>query len=159
MPELTATDFPAGIELCRTGYSRNLSGDARRVTFDSATRHRRNSRRRGCTDTVCFVCTKGQCEQLELFHRQAGGSLFTISLPDWQGVSPTVARFDTPLTINPAGDYYEITASLYLPDPPVIPADQLDDYLLPMIGIIDGPFNDPLHVFVHQQWPPLWGPD
>ena len=148
-------DFPADIELCRTGYSRNLSGDARRVTFDTATRNRRTSRRRGCTDTVCFICTGEQCQQLEAFHRLMDGSLFLINLPDWQGISPVSARFDSTLTIRPVTAHYEVTASLYLPEPDVIPADDLDSWQLRLIGVTDDTFGDHLHRVIHIVCPSL----
>ena len=149
--------FPEGLEPCRAGYSRNLLGEQRQVEFDSYTRRRRSVRHRGVTDTLCWICGEQQTEELLQFHRQAGGQFFTLELPDWQGYSYTVARFDGPLSLQQVRDHVEITASLYIPSPALMPQDELDYWLLWLIGITDGTFNDPLHEFVHNQWPGYWG--
>ena len=149
--------FPDSLEPCRSGYSRNLLGEPYQGEFDSFVRRRRQVRRRGVHDTLCWVCDSDQYLALTEFHRQAGGQYFTIELPDWQGFSVTTARFDSPLTVQQVGERYEVTASLYLPTPTVMPPEDLDYWLLWLIGITDGTFNDPLHDFVHNQWPGYWG--
>lgn len=148
--------FPSDIELCRTGYSRNLKGEPPPQTFDAYIRQRRQVRRRGVTDTVTFICTDDQRQRLEQFHRDQGGDHFEINLPDYASqTSRTVARFDTPLTVKPVADHYEITASLYIPQPAVVPADELDEWLLSGMGI-DGPgFEVLLHTVVHTDMPLL----
>ena len=147
-------EFP-DLELCRAGYSRNLKGEPAPQTFDAWQRQRRKVRQRGVTDTVCFVCDHHQCQTLEQFHRSAGGDWFTIELPDYTGVAATTARFDGPLTIKPVRDRFEITASLYIPQPPMIPAADMDDWLLTGIGITDGTFDDRLHRVVNTVMPQL----
>ena len=107
------------------------------------------------TDTLCWVCTDDQLVRLEQFHRQAGGQYFTIELPDWQGFSDTTARFDSPLSIRIIRDRYETTASLYIPAPGLIPDDELDDWLLGLVGITGPGFEQPLHRFVNERWPGL----
>ena len=148
--------FPTAIDLCRSGYSRNLKGEQTPQTFDAWQRQRRKVRKRGVTDTVCWVVTKEQCGQLEQFHRQASGHYFEINLPAYNGMTTTAARFDGPLTINPVRDHFEITASLYVPQPPIMPDDELSSELLDGIGILDGTFDDPLHDFIHTEWPLQW---
>ncbi|MES9986191.1 MAG: hypothetical protein ABW115_22590 [Candidatus Thiodiazotropha sp. 6PLUC6] len=129
-------EFP-DLELCRAGYSRNLKGEPAPQTFDAWQRQRRKVRHRGVTDTVCFVCNHDQCQALEQFHRSAGGDWFTIELPDYTGVAATIARFDGSLTIKPVRDRFEVTAQLYLPQPPVIPKDELEQFLLNGMGITE----------------------
>ena len=148
--------FPPSIDLCRSGYSRNLKGEQTPQTFDAWQRQRRKVRKRGVTDTVCWVVTKEQCGQLEQFHRQASGHYFEINLPAYNGMTTTAARFDGPLTINPVRDHFEITTSLYVPQPPIMPDDELSSELLVGIGILDGTFDDPLHDFIHTKWPLQW---
>ena len=148
--------FPPDIDLCRANYSRNLKGEQTPQTFDAWQRQRRKVRRRGVTDTVCWLVTKDQCGQLEWFHRQASGDYFTISLPAYNGQALTSARFDGPLTIKPVRDRFEITASLYIPQPPMIPAADMDDWLLTGIGITDGTFDDRLHAVVNVTMPSLF---
>lgn len=148
--------FPADIEPCRMGYSRNLKGENTPQTFDAWQRQRRKVRQRGVTDTVCFMCNADQCQRLEQFHRDASGDLFEITLPDYTGMAVTIARFDTPLTITPVRDHVEITASLYIPKPAMVPKDQLDHWLLTGIGI-DGPgFEDRLNTVVNVVIPQLF---
>ena len=148
--------FPPDIDLCRSGYSRNLKGEQTPQTFDAWQRQRRKVRRRGVTDTVCWVVTRDQCGALEQFHRQGSGDYFTISLPAYNGQTLTSARFDGPLTIKPVRDFFEVTGSLYIPQPPIMPDDVLAGELLGGIGIADGTFDDPLHEFVHTEWPLQW---
>lgn len=148
--------FPPSIDLCRSGYSRNLKGEQTPQTFDAWQRQRRTVRKRGVTDTVCWVVNQEQCGQLEQFHRKASGNYFEIDLPAYNGMTTTAARFDGPLTINPVRDFFEVTASLYVPQPPVMSNDQLANELLGGIGITDGTFDDPLHDFIHTKWPLQW---
>ncbi len=148
--------FPPSIDLCRSGYSRNLKGEQTPQTFDAWQRQRRTVRKRGVTDTVCWVVNQEQCGQLEQFHRKASGNYFEIDLPAYNGMTTTAARFDGPLTINPVRDFFEVTASLYVPQPPVMSNDQLANELLSGIGITDGTFDDPLHDFIHIEWPLQW---
>lgn len=148
--------FPPSIELCRSGYSRNLKGEQAPQTFDAWQRQRRKVRKRGVTDTVCWIVNQEQCGQLEQFHRTIGGDYFEIDLPAYSGITATVARFDGPLTINPMRDRYEITASLYIPQPPMIPATDLDDWLLAGMGITDATFDDRLHRVVNTVMPSLF---
>lgn len=143
--------FPDDLEPCRSGYSRNLLGESHSCEFEAFTRRRRRVRRRGVTDTLCWVCDEDQCQRLEAFHRQAGGQYFTIELPDWQGFSNTTARFDGPLSINIIRDAYEATASLYIPAPGVIPDSDLDGWLLALIGINGPGFEQPLNAFI-ERW-------
>ena len=149
--------FPDDLEPCRSGYSRNLLGEQYRNEFECYTRNRRKVRRRGVTDTLCWVATEDQIRRLEAFHRQAGGQYFTIELPDWQGFSDTTARFDSPLTARLIRDHYEISASLYIPAPDILADEELWYRLLELIGVYDDTFNDPLHEFVHNEWPDYWG--
>ena len=149
-------DFPAALTLCRAKYSRNLIGEQTRTECDGHTRCRRRVRRRGVTDTLCCVCSENQCQTLVNFQRQVGDDWFNINLPDYQGLSNTTARFNSELTITPIGDGYEISASLYIPQPDMMPNDQLILQMLAFIGITDGQFSQPLHQFVHNQWPLLW---
>ncbi len=145
--------FPPSIDLCRSGYSRNLKGGQAPQTFDAWQRQRRKVRRRGVIDTVCWIVTKEQCGQLEQFHRQASGHYFQIDLPAYKGITRTAARFDGPLTINPVRDHFEITASLYIPQPRIM----LDiELALAIIGITDSTFGDSLHDFIHNEWPLQW---
>lgn len=148
--------FPPSIDLCRSGYSRNLKGEQTPQTFDAWQRQRRTVRKRGVTDTVCWVVNQEQCGQLKQFHRKASGNYFEIDLPAYNGMTTTAARFDGPLTINPVRDFFEVTASLYVPQPPVMSNDQLANELLGGIGITDGTFDDPLHDFIHTEWPLQW---
>ncbi len=147
--------FP-DIALCRTGYSRNFSGEQKRNDFDSHCRCRRLTRRRGVTDTGCWVCTAEQCQTLEAFHRQAGGRWFTIALPDYTGLTETTARFNSPLTIARVVDNFEVTASLYVPAPAIIPKDELDDWLLRLIGVTDDTFGLPIHYWANTGWHLCW---
>jgi hypothetical protein len=153
MPE---TRFPTDIELCRVGYSRNLLGDPKRHDFECYIRCRRMSRRRGVTDTDCWVCDEDQCQRLERFHRQLGGSWFVIGLPDWQGISDTTARFDSPLSIRRIRNRYEVTANLFVPSPPIIPDDELDAWLLALIGVVDDTFGLPIYYWANINWGVLW---
>lgn len=147
---------PQAPDLCRTGYSRNLTGEPMNTPFDGSTRIRRKTRRHWVTDTVLWVCTEQQLSGLEQFHRQIGGDWFTIELPDWQGMSDTTASFASPMTITPVNDRYEVTASLTVPDPSVMDDETLSEYMLAMIGVTDGTFNDALNIFVHVEWPVFW---
>lgn len=148
--------FPPSIDLCRSGYSRNLKGEQTPQTFDAWQRQRRKVRKRGVIDTVCWMVDTCQCNELEQFHRQASGNYFEITLPAYNGLATAAARFDGPLTIHPVRDHFEITASLYVPQPPIMPDDVLVSELLGSIGIVDGTFDDPLHDFIHTQWPIQW---
>ena len=148
--------FPPNIDLCRSGYSRNLKGEQTPQTFDAWQRQRRKVRRRGVTDTVCWVVTKDQCGALEQFHRQASGDYFTINLPAYTGQALTSARFDGPLTIKPVRDFFEVTGSLYIPQPPMIQSEDMDHWLLAGIGITDGSFDDRLHGLVNTVMPELF---
>ncbi len=148
--------FPPSIELCRSSYSRNLSGEQTRQTFDAWQRHRRKVRNRGVTDTVCWIVNQRQCDLIKQFHRVIGGDYFKIDLPAYCGIIATIARFDGPLTIKPLCKYFEITASLYVPNPPVMSNEQLANELLADIGVTDGTFDDPLHDFIHTKWSSQW---
>lgn len=148
--------FPPSIDLCRSGYSRNLKGEQTPQTFDAWQRQRRKVRRRGVTDTVCWMVDTCQCNELEQFHRQASGNYFEITLPAYNGLATAAARFDGPLTINPVRDHFEITASLYVPQPPIMFSDELDNALLAGIGITDHTFADKLHDWVNYDWAVLW---
>ena len=148
--------FPPSIDLCRSGYSRNLKGEQTPQTFDAWQRQRRKVRKRGVTDTVCWMVDTCQCNELEQFHRQAGGDYFEIDLPAYNGITTTIARFNGPLTIHPVRDFFEVTASLYIPHPPIMTDSELAGELLASIGIVDGTFDDPLHDFIHTQWPLQW---
>ena len=148
--------FPESLELCRVGFTRTLSGEQKRVEFDTHIRCRRRTRERGVKDTCCWIGAEDQKDELEAFHRSAGGSLFQVILPSWEGPIETTARFDTPLTLNPVAEHYEMTASLYIPQPSVMDQDTLLEKLLAMLGVVDGTFNDALHVFVNEEWPAYW---
>ena len=139
--------FP-DIPLCRSGYSRNLNGEAKVTDFETHQRMRRSCRRRGCTDTLCWVCDREQCQALAVFHRQQGSHWFNLCLPDCDGLTTTVVRFSGPLTIKPVAGLFEITARVHIPDPRVLPKEDLEDRLLALIGIRDGSFNNPLHLFI-----------
>ena len=143
------------VNLCRSGYSRNLNGQPKTTDFDSHQRLRRSSRRRGCTDTLCWVCDGQQCSALEVFHRQQGSDWFELCLPDCDGLTKTTVRFSGPLTIKPVADQFEITASVYVPQPQVMTAEDLRQALLAMIGITGGGFEQPIHTFVNTTWPGL----
>lgn len=149
-------EFPSGLALCRTGYSRNLLGEQIRTESDSHTRCRRNSRRRGVTDTVSWICTEPQYQALARFHRQIGSDWFQMELPDWQGITTTTTRFDSPLTITPVQRFFEITASLYIPQPDRIPEEALETWQLKLIGVIDDTFGLPLYFWVNINWGVLW---
>ncbi|WP_257294487.1 hypothetical protein [Endozoicomonas sp. YOMI1] len=144
--------FPPSIDLCRSGYSRNLKGEQTPQTFDAWQRQRRKVRRRGVIDTVCWIVTKEQCGQLEQFHRRASGDYFEINLPAYTGQTTIIARFDGPLTINPVRDHFEITASLYIPKPKIMSSNELDNALLKAIGVTNSFYQLPLHKFVNEQW-------
>ena len=146
--------FP-DIDLCRAAYSRNLTGEPLQTTFDAYTRTRRKTRRRWVTDTVCWLCTEQQCIELEQFHRQMGGDWFAIDLPDWQGLSSTVASFASALTIKPIRDYYEITAELSVPSPSIIPEDELEMACLAIIGITGPGFETRLNTLINHTMPEL----
>lgn len=148
--------FPESIELCRMGYSRVLLGEQKRVEFDSHIRCRRKTRQRGVTDTCCWVCTEEQTLEMEAFHRSSGGDLFEVSLPSWEGITDTSARFDTPLTLNPVSEHYEITASLYIPEPPMMDTETLWEKLLELIGVADNGFGLPIFFWVNINWGVLW---
>ena len=148
--------FPPSFDLCRSGYSRNLKGEQTPQTFDAWQRQRRKVRRRGVIDTVCWMVDTCQCNELEQFHRQASGDYFEIDLPAYNGITGTVARFDGPLTLKPVRDFFEVTASLYIPQPPIMTDGELAGELLASIGIVDGTFDDPLHDFIHTEWPLQW---
>ena len=148
--------FPPSIDLCRSGYSRNLKGERTPQTFDAWQRQRRKVRRRGVTDTVCWIVTREQCGQLEQFHRQASGDYFEIDLPAYSGMTTTAARFDGPLTIRPVRDRFEITASVYIPNPSLIPKADLDQWLLIGIGITGPGFETHLHTVVNVTMPSLF---
>ena len=147
---------PKAPDLCRAGYSRNLTGEPMNTPFDGSTRVRRKTRRHWVTDTVLWICTEPQLLGLEQFHRQIGGDWFTIELPDWQGMSDTTASFSSPLTITPVNDQYEVSASLTVPEPDLIPDDQLDDWLLALIGVTDRHFSDPINHYVHRVRAQCW---
>ncbi len=153
---VTFSVHPEAPDLCRTGYSRNLTGEPMRTDFDSYHRARRKTRRHWVTDTVLWVCTERQLSGLEQFHRRIGGDWFTIELPDWQGITDTVASFASPLTRSPVNDRYEVTASLTVPNPSIMDEQTLSEKLLEMIGVTDGTFNDAIHEFVHIDWPAFW---
>ena len=144
--------FP-DIDLCRAAYSRNITGEPLQTTFDAYTRTRRKTRRRWVTDTVCWICTEQQRIELEQFHRHMGGNWFDIVLPDWQGLSSTVASFASALTIKPIRDCYEITAELTVPSPSIIPAAELDMACLAIIGITEGGFEQRLNTLIHDTMP------
>lgn len=148
--------FPPSIDLCRSGYSRNLKGEQTPQTFDAWQRQRRKVRRRGVTDTVCWIVTREQCGQLEQFHRQASGDYFEIDLPAYSGMSTTAARFDGPLTIRPVRDRFEITASVYIPNPSIMNSDELDNALLIAMGVVDDTFGQPLYYWVNINWSVFW---
>lgn len=148
--------FPPSIELCRSGYSRNLKGEQTPQTFDAWQRQRRKVRKRGVTDTVCWIVNQEQCGQLEQFHRTIGGDYFEIDLPAYSGITSTTARFDGPLTIHPMRDHFEITASLYIPQPPIMTSDELDNALLIGMGVIDDTFGKPLYYWVNINWGVFW---
>ncbi len=76
-------------------------------------------------------------------------------LPGCDGLVKTTVRFTGPLTIKPVADHYEITASLYVPEPPVMTRDRLETAMLDIIGITGSGFEHPLHPFVQQHWPTL----
>lgn len=126
--------FPPSIDLCRKNYSRNLKGEQTPQTFDAWQRQRRKVRRRGVIDTVCWMVDTNQCNKLEQFHRTVSGNFFEINLPAYSGITTTVARFDGPLTIHPVRDHFEITASLYIPQPPMIPEQELEKWLALFAG-------------------------
>ncbi len=153
---VTFSVHPEAPDLCRTGYSRNLTGEPMRTDFDSYHRARRKTRRHWVTDTVLWVCTERQLSGLEQFHRRIGGDWFTIELPDWQGITDTVASFASPLTRSPVNDRYEVTASLTVPNPDIIPDDQLDDWMLALIGVTDDTFGEPIYYWVNINWGVLW---
>ena len=148
--------FPESLELCRTGYSRTLSGEQKRVEFDSHIRCRRRTRERGVIDTCCWIGSETQTTELEAFHRSSGGSLFQIPLPSWEGPVETSVRFDTPLTLNPIAEHYEITASLYVPQPPVMDQVTLWEKLLELIGVTDARFGLPIFFWININWGVLW---
>ena len=148
--------FPPSIDLCRSGYSRNLKGEQAPQTFDAWQRQRRKVRKRGVIDTVCWVVNQAQCQQIEQFHRQASGQYFAINLPAYNGIIKTSARFDSPLMIRPVGDFFEITASFYIPQPFIMSSDQLDNALLAGIGITDHTFGDAWNDWVNVDWAILW---
>ena len=148
--------FPPSINLCRNGYSRNLKGEQTPQTFDAWQRQRRKVRRRGVIDTVCWMVDNCQCNELEQFHRTISGNYFEIDLPAYSGITTTVARFDGPLTIHPMRDHFEITASLYIPQPPMIPTEELEQWLLAGIGISGSGFEIRLHTVVNDIMPTLF---
>ena len=148
--------FPPSIELCRANYSRNLKGEQTPQTFDAWQRQRRKVRRRGVIDTVCWMVDNCQCNELEQFHRRASGHYFEIDLPAYNGLITTSARFDGPLTIRPMRDHFEITASLYIPQPPMISTEELEQWLLAGIGISGSGFEIRLHTVVNDIMPTLF---
>ena len=143
------------IDLCRSGYSRNLNGQPKTTDFDSHQRLRRSSRRRGCIDTLCWLAYPDQRLALEQFHRQQGSDWFELCLPDCNGLSKTTVRWTGPMTIKPVADRFEITASVYVPQPQVMTAADLRQALLTMIGITGGGFEQSIHTFVNTTWPSL----
>ena len=148
--------FPPSINLCRNGYSRNLKGEQTPQTFDAWQRQRRKVRRRGVIDTVCWMVDNCQCNELEQFHRRASGHYFEIDLPAYNGLITTSARFDGPLTIRPMRDHFEITASLYIPQPSIMNNDKLDNALLIAMGVVDDTFGKPLYYWVNINWSVFW---
>ncbi|PJE80697.1 hypothetical protein CI610_00358 [invertebrate metagenome] len=145
-------DFP-DIPVCRDGYGRNLSAQPAPVTFDAYARYRRRIRRRGCTDTVKWLCRRDGCELIEQFYRRQGTDWFTLPLPSHTGMVSTVVRFDGQLSVTPLAGVYEVKASLYVPDPPVMSAATLKDILT--ASEMEGDFMDDFHEFLHKQWPEL----
>ena len=151
------TAFPADIEPCNSGYSRNLKGGQYSQDFDSNQRYRRKVRRRGVVDTLCFMCNDDQCIRLEQFHRDLGGDFFEVDLPDYTGIATTTARFDSALTIKPVNDFYEISVSLYIPYPAMVPENELDTWLLEEIGITEPGFEVITHTVIHDVLPEITG--
>lgn len=148
--------FPSSIDLCRSSYSRNLNDEQTLQTFDAWQRHRRKVRNLGVTDTVCWIVNQSQCNLIKQFHRVIGGNYFKIDLPAYSGVIATTARFDGSLIIKPVCNYFEITASLYVPEPIIMSNEQLANELLKDIGVSDGTFDDPLHDYIHIEWHLQW---
>lgn len=148
--------FPPDIDLCRSGYSRNLKGEHPTQTFDAWQRQRRMVRRRGVTDTLSWIVSRTQCGQLEQFHRHASGQWFEIDLPAYDGLTTTVVRFDGPLAIKPVRDLFEVSASVFVPHPAVMPPDDLDSALLEGIGVTGPEFGNSLHAWVNYGWGVFW---
>ena len=103
----------------------------------------------GAVPTPCAgSVTVSSARHWAVFHRQQGSHWFNLCLPDCDGLTTTVVRFSGPLTIKPVAGLFEITARVHIPDPRVLPKEDLEDRLLALIGIRDGSFNNPLHLFI-----------
>ncbi len=84
-----------------------------------------------------------------------GGNWFAIDLPDWQGLTATIASFASALTIKPMQDHYEITAELTIPAPSIIPEEDLEMACLAIIGITEPGFETRLNVLINEAMPGL----
>ncbi|GAA4652397.1 hypothetical protein GCM10023116_46810 [Kistimonas scapharcae] len=148
--------FPEIGDPCRSNFSEAPQGEHKRIGFDAGSRVRRRVRDRRQSYTACWKVDGTGRTTLEQFHRTASGRYFSINLPGPEGLVAHNARFASGLTITPANaGRYEITATLHMVDPVILPDDQLDGAILALMGITAGGFDEPLHTFVNTEWPQL----
>lgn len=132
------------------GFTEAIQGDHQRIQFDAGTRVRRKVRDRASATTAAYLLNREQKEQLQQFHRQAAGDVFTMELPgpDDQMVTYNV-KFVGQLAVQPiTGELYQCRFALRTVTNPMIPRSELEQAMV-MLIISRTDFHKPLHDTIH----------